>query len=299
MLNQIKHKIMKLNLFVLSLLVLTIYSCDVRKSVEKDFLTGLTSKGDGISCEEVYLSDGQDELKRKIFKYGETFYVYFRDIKGFEIEDSSAFPGMQLVVTNEAGDTVMQNKDLYDEYSEGFNLTPLTLTTTLTVANPMHSGNKYKLFVDIWDKKGSGTFTAKMEFEVKPNDLINIRSNKITYDEIYLFSGESNHSIIDNKVGIGENVYLLFEGLKGFAEENGQAHFGLSIRATEANGNALLNETDLMGDTMMEIERLNQQLAPNFVFSGTEISNPVSCEIVIWDKKGEGRLTATFELNVE
>jgi hypothetical protein len=292
-------KIMKTKLLVITMSLFAVFSCEFRKSVNKDLITGLTTKGDGLSCENVYLYDGKEKISRKSFTYGEKIYMNFENIEGFKKQEDHAFPGAQLFVLNPSGDTVFKTNDLYADFVDGLNISPLLLQPSLTVASPMHSNNDYTLYANIWDKKGEGTFTAEMGFNVVPNKQIEIESSNVSYDEIYLFSKEREITITDNKAKFNENIYLIFEGLQGFKEEAGKAFIGVSMKIADAEGNALLNEEDLIGDAGMEISALKSQLAPNFIITGSEIKNPVTCDITIWDKKGESRIKAAIKLNIE
>ena len=67
---------------VLISLLLTFYSCNFAQSVEKDLQTGLTTRGKGLSCDKVYLSVGEEIIKRNAFIYGETFNVNSDGKKG-------------------------------------------------------------------------------------------------------------------------------------------------------------------------------------------------------------------------
>jgi hypothetical protein len=89
---------------VFAVLLITFNSCNFAQSIEKDLVTGLTTRGDGLSCEEVYLSDREKVIKRNTFTYGETYYVNFDGMGGFEREGKNAFPNMQLVIVSELGD---------------------------------------------------------------------------------------------------------------------------------------------------------------------------------------------------
>src|SRR4030042_3433757 len=290
---------MKTKLLVITMLMFAILSCEFRKSVNKDLLTGLTTKGDKLSCDNVYLSDGEEKISRNSFTYGEKFYLNFENIEGFKKDGEYVFPGLQLIVVSQAGDTVMKYKDLYADYTNGMNISPLLLKAHLTVATPMHSNNKYSLNINIWDKKGEGTFTAKMDFDIVPNKQIEIESNHVSYDEIYLFSKEREITITDNAAKFNENIYMIFEGLEGFKEEEGKVFIGLSMKIADSEGNLILNEDDLMGDSYMIASDIKSQLSPNFIFTGSDIKNPVNCEIVIWDKKGESKIKASVKLNIE
>lgn len=281
------------------MLLFTIFSCEFRKSVNKDLITGLTTKGDGLSCDNVYLSSGERKISRNSFTYGEKFYLNFENIEGFKKDKDHAFPGLQLFVISQAGDTVLKYNDLYADYTDGINISPLLLRTYLTVAEPIHSNNNYTLHANIWDKKGKGTFTAKMDFDVVPNKQITIENNGVSYNEIYLYSKEREIPITDSNVKFNENIYMIFEGLQGFKEETGKVFIGQSIKITDSEGNLILKEDDLIGDSSMESSDLKSRVAPNFIFTGSNIKNPVTCNISIWDKKSGSKIMASVKLNVE
>ncbi|MFO7851198.1 MAG: hypothetical protein ACQERS_03325 [Bacteroidota bacterium] len=290
---------MKNQTVVIVLLMVALISCDSGKSVSKDLVTGLTTHGDGLSCEDVYLSDGEKKINRNTFTYGEKVYVNFENIEGFKKEDGYAFPGMEMIVINQAGDTVMIYPDLYADYQDGIDISPLLLQANLTVADPMHSGNEYTLIINIWDEKGEGTFKAKMDFDVIPDEQIKIENNDLSYDEVYLFTEEVNNVVIGNEANFNENIYLIFEGLEGFQEEDGEIFIGLSLTVRDAEGEILIDEADLIGDSSLQAPQVKDQLAPNFIIRDTTISTPVTCEIEIWDKKSDKNIKASLNLNLK
>jgi len=294
-----KIAVLKSKMLAYTILLASVYSCNFAQSVNKDLVTGLVTRGNGLVCDEVYLASDREVLKRNTFVYGEAFIVNFDGIEGFKRTDENAFPGMELVVTSQQGDTVLYQKDLYADYADGIKFSPLELYTEVTVADPIHSKGEYTLLVNIWDKKGKGTFRANLDFTVVPNDKIGITSNQISYDEIYLFSKDKGITITDNRVGFNETIYLLFEGLEGLVVESEAVYFGLSMIIKDADGNLILKEEDLIGDEGMSYPDIHSQLAPNFILTGSQISNPVICEISIWDKKSKASLKASTELNVQ
>jgi len=290
---------MKIKVLAIVMSLFTIVSCEFRKSVNKDLVIGLTTKGDGLSCDNVYLSMNEEKIRRNTFTYGEKFYLNFETIEGFKKDADRVFPGMQLFVIDQAGDTVLIYNDLYADYTDGITISPLLLQTYLTVAKPIHSNNTYVLYVTIWDKRGEGTFTAKMDFDVIANKQIEIESSNVSYDEIYLFSQEREVPITDNNVKYDETVNMIFEGLEGFREENGIVFIGLAMNIKDSEGNLILNEDDLIGESGMEFSELKSQIAPSFIFTDSDIKNPVTCEVTIWDKKSESRIKAIATLHVE
>ena len=284
---------------VLTVLLMTFNACNFSQSIEKDLITGLTTRGDGLSCEEVYLSDGENIIKRNNFIYGETFYVNFDGVEGFEKEDKNAFPEMEIIVTNDRGDTALYIHDMYEGYKDGIDISPLHLYSELTVADPIHTGENYTLNVNISDRKGDGSFRANMDFDVVHNDKISVKSDQISFGEIYLFSQQKGHVITNGKAGYNENLYLIFEGLQGFTEEEGKVHLGLSMVVKDAEGNLILDEPDLFGDSMLDTEEAHYQIAPSFILTGTQVANPVSCTIRIWDKRSSAWISATTEIVIE
>jgi hypothetical protein len=267
--------------------------------VSKDILADLTTKGEGLSCEKVYLSLDDQEINRNTFVYGEKFFLNFNNLEGFNKENDYAFPGMQLVVIDHAGDTVLQNKDVYATYTNGIKRSTLILKANITVGKPMYSNSDYTLFVKIWDKKGVGKFTAQMDFDVVANDIIKIETHNISYNEIYLFSDNRKKAILDDTIQYNDHVNLIFEGLSGFREESGKVFLGLSLKATDSRGEVILDEKDLIGEMSLDISQLKSQIAPNFIFSGSNIGNPVTCEIQIWDKKSDNWIKTSMMLHVE
>ncbi|MCX6260856.1 MAG: hypothetical protein NTY95_08465, partial [Bacteroidia bacterium] len=194
-------------------LLLVLNSCNFSKSAKKDLMSGLSSTGNSISCEDVYLTVNNERITRNSFIYGETFFLNFSDVKGFAKENGNVFPGMNLVVVNPAGDTMMQTNDLMSKYADGMNYSPLILTADLTLAAPIKSKAEYTAFVNIWDKKGAGTFRSKFDFKVRENDKISIESSKVKYDEVYLYSKGNEKVITDNKIKLSDDTYIIIEGL--------------------------------------------------------------------------------------
>ena len=288
---------MKYNLLLCLLFLSCLLSCQSNKSIKKDFVTGLISQGDGISCDNVYLSNGNSKINRNSFLYGEKFYLNFENIIGFKKVKNNVFPGMDLLITSKKGDTIMHNPDLYQNNSDGFDIDPLLLQANITAASPIHSGGEYTFFVKIWDKKSNGAFKAEMDFDVQANDQIAINSNTISFGEIYLFSTETKSVIVENNIKFDETFYLVFEELKGFYEEEGQSFIGLSMLTKDADGNIIIEEKDLLADTNIATSEL-KELAPSFVFQQSIIRNPVSCEVLIWDKKSDAKIHALTKLNI-
>jgi hypothetical protein len=283
-------------------LLLVLNSCNFSKSVKKDLMSGLSSTGNNISCEDVYLTVNDERTTRNSFIYGETFFLNFSDVKGFAKENGNVFPGMNLVVVNPAGDTLMQTSDLMSKYTDGMNYSPLLLTADLTLATPIKSKAEYTAFVNIWDKKGEGTYRSKFDFKVRENDKMTIESSKVTYDEIYLFSQENDKVITDNKIKLNDNIYIIIEGLKGFNEANGMVFPGLTIKVTDSAKNAVLDSDDLFleySESGIAAIDLADRVSAHFSVQGTQSNNQLHCELTVWDKKSDAKIKVITDLVLE
>ena len=287
---------------IISTLIISLafISCDFRKSVQADLKTGIITKGDGLSCEEVWLSVDVQEIERTTFVYGEMFLIHFTNMEGFKKEGENAFPGMLMWVTGESGDTIFQTEDLYSDYLNGINLDTLSLKANLTIGNPMHSNNQYTVYIKIWDKKDKGTFTAEMPFNIIENEKIKIEKNKLSYNEIYLYSVDRDKVIIDGEVAANEVIYLLFEGLSGFTESNSNVFPGMKFQALDNEKNILMEYDDLFSsytETGLNSVDFRTQIYISLKFPGQAV-NPINCEAILFDKKSNSNIKVTTEINV-
>jgi len=169
------------------------------------------------------------------------------------------------------------------------------------VATPIQSGSNYTLSVKIWDKEGSGTLTAKMPFNVVADDRIEIELNQTSCTEVYLFSGNSNEVITDHEAAFDEEVYLIFEGLTGFTEQDGQVFIGMSLHATDNAGEIILENDDMLeeyDEDGISAADLKDQVFANIVFTKGVLTNPVHIEVTVYDKEGDASIMANTDLSV-
>lgn len=290
------------NLFFVFLSFLIFYSCDFKKSAHKDLITGLSTAGDGISCDEVMILSDNNVIQRSTFTFGEVITFKFKNIEGFNEENGNVFPGMSILIKDSQNNVVLQNDDVYTNYSEGIKLSPIVLTAEATLARPIHSGKQYNLLIKIWDKKGDGKFSAEMSFDVKPNDKISVTKNNCNYDEVYLFSEKNNKVITDNSIQFGENVFLIFEGVKEFVEETEKIYPGLSLIIKDSKDEIILSNEDLFREyeqSGIEASIFKDRVSANFWFNGSEVNNPLSLEAKLWDKKSDKFISVKTSLNLK
>lgn len=284
-------------LYVTPIIILT--SCNFSRSVHKDLTTGMVTRGNGLSCQETELFAGNEKAAGNTFSYGERIRVEFNGIEGFERINEHAFPGMSLTVLENKGDTVLAYGDLYSDLVDGTPGSPLLLKADLVLADPIHSDRDYTLMLDIRDKKGEGSFSARLKFSVVQDELIQIEADRLTWDEIYLYSGRLNRTITDHHAGFHDVVYMIFEGLDGFMVREGTVQLGLSLTVTDSTGRRVIVEEDLLGGDLLDAAEVQDRLAPHFIVSDTGVVNPVSCEVRVWDKNSGRSIRAGCDLRIE
>ncbi len=273
--------------------------CKFSRSAEKDLISGITTTGKDLSCDDVYISVDNEKTKRNTFIYGETFIIYFNDINGFAVENGNVFPRMEIIIMEKEGDTLMMADDLYEGYTEGINYSPLQLSADLTVATPMRSLGKYTMIINISDKKGDGSFTTSFNFDVIGNENIRVKTTNTSFNEIYLFSQGKNIVITDNKIDFEDNIYIIIEGLNGFKEENGYVFPGLELKGVDSLNNLILDYDDLFteyDETGVAITDFSSRASAHFKITGTFFNNPLHCELKVWDKKSNAALIVTTEM---
>ena len=288
-------------LFSIFASIVLLTGCNFSKSIKVDLITGLTLSGNQLSCDDVFLSVKGQKVNTSTFTYGEKFSLNFKDLKGMKEETGKVFPDLGMFVIDASGDTIFQGKDMYAQYTEGINSSPVVLSVRLTAASPMHSGKDYTLIVRIKDKKDSGTFTAKLTFRVVSDQEIKIEAEKVSINEVYLFSKNSGEVITDNKVKADDKVYLIFEGVKGFNEINGKIFPGLSMKATGSDGTEIFSNNDLFSDftgSGLSADDFKTQVLASLTFSSGSVKNPVRCNLVLWDKKGDSKINVSTDLEV-
>ncbi len=294
---------------LISLIVIILLSgCDSRKSVNKkippgkDLVTGMATKPEGLSCDDVWIAVDDKRTDRITFYYGEVFSLNFSNMQGFNKVNGSVFLEILLRITDEGGDTIFKKENTDTDSVDGFNISPRLLKIDYRVEDPVHSNHKYTLHIKIRDKTGNGIFITDTPFSVIADERISIEKKYISCTEIYLFSANRNKAITDGEIAFSELVYLVFEGLSGFYEKNGRVYPGSTVRAVDNLNAPVMYFDDLFksyNTTGVNSSDFKQRIYVKMSFTGVETENPVHCEAIIFDKKrNNAYIKVATDLNV-
>jgi len=284
--------------------ILAIFSgCEFNQSVNKDLTTGAYSRGDGIGCDDVKIQINGDVDNRNEFIYGEKVNFIFNDITGLKRENGSVFPGLSMFIVKNETDTVLQHQDLFANMENGTDLSPLQLQANFTSALPNEHNEKYKVFINIWDKKGTGTFQYELPFSVKKNELLNIDASNIDYSNIYLWDETKKSVVVKKEVRVQSTLILILEGLDGLEVLDNKVFPSFSIDITDNNGNQILSNSNTLEqyrESGVDYNTFkNGQLPVTITFSSGQINNPCKLKASLKDLNSERNIVITSELEIK
>jgi len=153
----------------LALSALVWCSCEFSAGRKKDFKTGLAVSNNGFRIGESYLvgpdntrkGDNQVPMNSKVA-------IVLEGIENYEIKDGKAHPGLMLTVVDKDGNSVLDEQDLLANYDGFAPSDAAILRGTVTVGNPMHSGETYHVKMRVWDKnKFENEIVAEVDIDVE------------------------------------------------------------------------------------------------------------------------------------
>ena len=293
----------KVKLISLIFIIAVFISCEFNQSVNKDLTTGAYSRGDGIGCDNVKIQINGDVDNRNEFIYGEKVNFIFNDIKGLKKENGTVFPGLSMFIVKNDNDTVLQHQDLFANLENGTDLSPLQLRANFTSALPNKNNEKYKVFINIWDKKGKGTFQYELPFSVKESELLNIAASNLNYTKIYLWDETRKTVVVKKEVSVQSTLILILEGLDGLEVIDGKVFPSFSIDITDNNGNQILSNSNILEqyrETGVDYDTFkNGQLPVTITFSSGQINNPCRLKASLKDLNSERNIVITTELEIK
>jgi len=289
-----------LQLTFASSILLGIQSCTLSSSDSASVKDGITTTGKDLSCHNVYISSGSTKTTRREFVYGERMEIHLDGIEGFKRTGKEVHPGMEIVILNEKGEKIMQNKDLYADFSGKITQTDLDLFATVSIARPIVEKGSYKAKIHVWDKTGKGTFDVEFPFSVIENKSLKTTvTSGVSYDRIYLFDQQGDSSLTTNTIFPGQRAHIIIEGLKGFAEKESKCQVGLSLKVIDVGNQVIFDNADLIGDQLIDPKDLADQASANFVLDNGEYYNPIIVKLRLYDKIGGSELNSTFKVHLK
>lgn len=296
-----KNRMQKIRILSLLIAIATIGSCQFNQSVKKDLTTGAYSRGDGIGVDEISIEVNGETDNRNEFVFGEKVNLIFNNVSGLTNSDGKIFPELSMYIVKNEKDTVFSNSNLLKNLNNGTDLSHLQLQANFITALPNQNDEKYKVFVEITDKKGDGTFNYELPFTVKENDLLDVKSNGIEYSTIYLWNETLKQPVFDDKVNSEHLFILILNEIEGLELSNDKVFPIFSIDLTDNNGNKILSNPNLLSayeEEGVNPKNLKSQLTAKLTFTKGQINNPYKLTAKLKDKNSEKEVNISAELNI-
>jgi len=293
----------KLKSCLLSFVVLAMLftSCNFSKGSYKDLGTGLSYTYNGFTLDKIVLLDGYNEpLSNNKLPEASSLLLLVKDFKNYTVENGKVYLGCRILVTDSEGKEALSIEDLYEKV-DGIPVEDIdNQAFQVRLANPIVSGGTYHVTYHLYDKKNEkNQLNASVNIKVTPNEVdVKQTSEGLTVDKIFL-AAEGKGELPKAKVKGGTNAAFVFDGLKGFTEENGKVFPGCKLTVTDKNGEIMLMNEDLFeniseeGITLEESRRITAIV--NYG-SPMESGNTYHVNILIFDKKNS---TLRLETNAD
>lgn len=156
-------------LLTFTIAIVLVTSCNFSAGVKKDFGTGLSYEYNGFNVEEVaFVNSSNERAANNEVSLNTQVAIIAEGLTNYELKDGKAFPGLFLSVKDKSGSAVIDEADLFSG-TEGFSADDASVIRgSITIGEPMESGNTYDVVMRIWDKnKPENQLTATMEIVVK------------------------------------------------------------------------------------------------------------------------------------
>jgi hypothetical protein len=145
-------------------------ACNFSVGTNKDLATGLSYSYNGFRVERV-VPVGADNtvMGNNEVVLNTQVAIVVEGLNNYELKGDKAFPGLMMTVTDKSGVAVISEADLFSESKEGYSAADASvLRATITIGNPMVSGETYHAKIRIWDKvKPENELTAEIDLKVK------------------------------------------------------------------------------------------------------------------------------------
>jgi len=145
-------------------------ACSFSAGTNKDFATGLSYSYNGFGVERVVLVGPDNTIMgNNEVVLNSQIALVVEGLTNYELKDEKAFPGLMMTVTDKSGVAVISEADLFSEGKDGYPATDASaLRGTITIGNPMVSGETYHAKIRIWDKvKPENELIAEVDLKVK------------------------------------------------------------------------------------------------------------------------------------
>jgi len=133
-------------------LCIIVTACNFSKGTEKKLDTGFSISYNGFRIGAFGLVANDKEIHSNEVELGQVVNIEVDGIEGYQEKEGRVFPGLDLRVTDKDGNVVLDGADILKKDDGYAPEEAKVLSGTITVGDPMKSGQTYRAKMRIWDK---------------------------------------------------------------------------------------------------------------------------------------------------
>jgi hypothetical protein len=148
-------------------IALVAFACSV--GTRKDLVTGMAVSYNGFSIGETQLVNGENQITTSNeVSMNEKIAIVVNDVANYEEQEGRVFPVLDLLVTDKDGNVALEGNDILANEEGYLPADAAVLRGTITVGNPMRSGETYHAKMMVTDKlKPENVVTVEVDLVVK------------------------------------------------------------------------------------------------------------------------------------
>jgi hypothetical protein len=128
------------------------YSCGSGEHEKKDFDSGLSVSNTGLTVEDAYLVDHNNQaIDKDRVPFNKEVDIVLAEVENWVLKDGKAFPGLMITVTNPHGIAVIDEADLLKNENGYSPEDARMLRGKVRVGDPMKRGETYHVKMRVWD----------------------------------------------------------------------------------------------------------------------------------------------------
>jgi len=201
----------------------------------------------GLDIGKVALIVDNQEIKNDSVRFGSVAFMFFDEIKGYELKNGRAYVGCSMSVFDESGKELIKADDIFAQY-DATGATPdqvKSFSIHVETGRPMEPNKTYKWKARFWDKVGGGEVVSELDMKITGGQKIttNVEVKGLTAQNAYVYSFKK--LLEYEEVGFGSDFVVHLEGLSGYTNNNGLAPLDAQLIVTDMKGNVVLDFKDL------------------------------------------------------
>ena len=149
----------------LMVIILT-FGCNHKMGFKKNLETGLSATYKYIEPDKLLMVMNDEVINHTDIPIGEKFIIVNDGVDGLVSKNGKVKVGCYLKIADQAGNTLLEEKDLFANNDEFLAKDARMLKCTVTTGEPMKWEENYMVSVSFWDKQGKGRIDNKVTIKV-------------------------------------------------------------------------------------------------------------------------------------